>query len=279
MKQVCLLTLLLLSRFAFSQQVSIEASGELAVSAANSFLGIQQNKVLANDLSISNIRGSVGAGFATGLDLGLGLNNYISLHLGYAGFFGNKSVFLHNELGGVYQHIEGKTSQKRILPGIHFQIPGKKIDFFMRAALLLPLGSETEFNREESGMDGTANQYAMNYNVQYNWSVGYQQAIGFSIKAGKQFQIQAAVQSYLLNLTAKSQTMTAYEVNGADQLSSLTTYQKEILYRDDLNNFNNNDDYNTLYNSDKAKEGLTYSQSFNSLSLQLKIVYLFKNKN
>lgn len=279
MKLKILVIFALLGQQIYSQRVSFGVDGGFLVSSANSFLGIQQNKVFTNDLSISNIRGSVGAGLTFGLDLGLQVNDYVSLHLAYADFFGTNSVFMHNELGGVYQHIEGKTTQHRFLPGVQFQIPGKKIDFFMRAALVSPWASETQLKRTESGVDGTANSYEMQYSINYKWSVGYQTSLGFSYKMGESFRLNLAVQSCLMDLLSKEKNMTSYKVNQVEQIDKLTAYDKKTIYRGDLNNFNNNADYNGLYDINKAKEELEYAQRFSALGLQVKIIYTFKNRN
>lgn len=261
----------------FSQKVEkfeLGFQSSLHLSAANTFSGYNEEQVLPDELTYSNTRGNFGAGFSFGLDLDKKVFPNVKFGLNLSYFKGSEVLMLNYDRDSLKQNLVGSTTQIRLNPKLSFSIPTKKITFLMESALLIPLSSKSTFTF--NSLDQTTDSSLFyKENFTYNFAFGISQKLGFEAKLSTHFKLKTSLGILLFNQTTKESKISAYEINGNEQMNTMSTYEKESLYRQSLNNFSNNYTYNSFVNENSPKDLLKTSHQFTSYDFNIILIYTF----
>lgn len=262
----------------FGQTQELSVGSAYHISAPNSFVGTKKIDVLSNDFSLSKLRGSMGSGLDFSLTWRRKKTENFSFALSYNYLLGNKVLMREINSKGTFQEIIGQSYQHKITPQLAFHLNGEHLQFVIETGLIIPISTQSVLQNNYRGLDGSELSYALESEQLYKFAFGYQQSIGFNTSISKNFSLGANFGFQLLQLALKSEQIKKYEVDQVDQLASLNTYQRETIFHEDINNFSNNESFNQTYNFDSPKDELTYSNSFNTIFLALKVVYCFPER-
>lgn len=276
-KKVLSILFLTIQFLYFSQKVEFGVSYSYSISTPNSIVGQQEKTIYDSEFSISNIRGSLATGSSFGLNSSIKIHPNVKLSLGYDYLQNKETLFKNIELNDTFTKIIGSAKQQKLYPGIVFFIPVKKLNFYFKTALVIPLKTESYFEGFASSELG-GDYFYQKKTLKYNYVTGYQNAMGVEINLHEKLKIGFALESVLLNMKLKNSEIVSYELNQSDQLSNLSTYEKQTNYAENLNNFSNNANYNNLYSQTQAKDELTNKHDFSSISLRFSVVYILKDK-
>ncbi len=276
-KKVLSILFLTIQFLYFSQKVEFGVSYSYSISTPNSIVGQQEKTIYDSEFSISNIRGSLATGSSFGLNSSIKIHPNVKLSLGYDYLQNKETLFKNIELNDTFTKIIGSAKQQKLYPGIVFFIPVKKLNFYFKTALVIPLKTESYFEGFASSELG-GDYFYQKKTLKYNYVTGFQNAMGVEINLHEKLKIGFALESVLLNMKLKNSEIVSYEINQSDQLSNLSTYEKQTNYAENLNNFSNNANYNNLYSQTQAKDELTYKHDFSSISLRFSVVYILKDK-
>jgi hypothetical protein len=265
----------------FTQKFVVSYFETLNFSSTNSISGKQNKVIYNNEQSMSTIRGSLGSGLSSAISLNLSPKENLVLGLNYMFFnsFENTKELISTNTSSFESKIKAK--QHLLCPSIQFKLPYEKIAFMMKTGLIIPLKTISYQTTNDNFTDGI-NTFKIDEIFDYNFSVGFNCAMGFEIKILKKLYLQTFLTSNLFSQTLKSKKTKQYLQNDIDVTNLLNTYQKESIYHEDINNFSNNEIINQDFKTEKPRDELTESQSFNSIGLSLGICYKFnlakKNK-
>ena len=266
-----------LSNFIFSQKVEFGINTGYSFPNSNAIIGKQEIDINGNQYSISNIVGSFSAGLNYGLTTNLKIHEHVKLCLGFDFLKGNEIILYNYDVNDTILKISGKAIQQRFSPGFMFHFPTKKISFFARTSLVIPLKTETEITESRSSNDISI--YQLKKRLDYNFNLGFQYAIGAEVNLNKSLKLLLSMESLLNNMTIKSSKTAEYSQNGIDVLANQTEYTKNTNFHKNLNNFSNNLEYNNFTTSDKAKDELTFNHDFSSFILKFSVIYVLKSKS
>jgi hypothetical protein len=260
-----------------SQKVETGFYASYSFSIQNSFIGMQQKTVNGNLLSISNIRGSLASGLNYGIFTHLNIHEHVKLVLSYNFLNSSNTLFSTIEEENSVSELTGKAKQESFSPGFIFHFPMKKITFFSKNCLIIPLKTRSEFSKIQ--VDKNSQEiYRQLESIDYAFNFGFKNAIGSEIQVNKSFKIAISLESSILNLSSKFSEIIFASSNGQETTNSLTTYGKKTDYFNNLNNFSNNEDYNEMYDLNKNKEELSFSHNFSNFETRISLIYVFQNK-
>lgn len=278
MKKILLIFILITKLLVFSQKVEFGLQTSYALATSNSILGQQQKKIYDTEFSISNIRGGFGTGANFNFHTNLKIHEFVKLQLAYDFLFKNDILLERYDLNDTLYQLNSSSSQQRFIPGFLFHFPMKKIEFYFKSALVLPTNTATVFSQiQKNGTEASTIEIQKEFS--YAYSFGYKNSIGASIDLNKSFSISFFLESFILNLKTKSSEMVKYNLDEMNLIETLSFYEKNSIYSENLNNFSNNEKYNSLYSTSRAKEELTTSHNFSNLAFGLSFVYKFKEKS
>ena len=261
----------------FAQTFQLGMSSAYSVSAPNSFSGLDEKDMFLDEMSISNLRGNLGAGQHYALELNLKLQKNVRMGVNLAYFRGNKTVFKSYDRDSMYQMISGHSVQWRLMPHVILDIPFEKLSFQTESGLIIPLRSQSEFQLEETNRNsGLSTLVTESYS--YHFSFGFYQSIGFEKRLGNHFLLKSHFGLNLFAQTTRKRITETYLVNGTDQKHLLTLYELESTYYPNLNNFSNNAAYNPIYTTSKPKDELMIPHSFSGMYLNVGFIYEFRKK-
>lgn len=254
-------------------EVSIQYA--YSISIPNAFTGKNEIDVYPDEMSVSPIRGSLGAGNNYGIEYNYRTKNeYILLGLSFSKFIGNQALFYHYDRNNLYQNLRGNNTRFQLQPGVKFIIPCKKIDFSVFSGILVPLSNKSLFHYTERDLNSNT---TIDYDdeFRYNFSFGFVQRIGFEKKINTKIKVSGSLNYLIFSETTLRKTRSNYVINGEDRSDQLNAYERETIYYQSLNNFSNNEAYNNSYSMSSPKEELMISHNFSSISFLLGISYSF----
>jgi hypothetical protein len=264
------------SNFIFSQKVEIGTTIAYSFPNSNAIIGKQEIDINGNQYSISNIIGSFSSGLNYGLTTNLKIHEHVKLCLGFDFLKGNEIILYNYDVNDTILKISGKGIQQRFSPGVIFYFPAKKVSFYAKTSLVLPLTTETEIT--ESKSSNNISIYHSKKRLDYNFNLGFQYAIGAELNLNKSLKLSLSMESLLNSMTLQSSKMTEFSQNGIDILANQSEYTKNSNFHKNLNNFSNNLAYNNFTTSDKAKDDLTFNHDFSSFLLKFSLIYVLNSK-
>jgi hypothetical protein len=260
-----------------AQKVETGLYTSYSFSIQNSFIGIQQKTINGSLLSVSNIRGSLASGLNYGFFTNLNVHENAKLVLSYNFLNSSNTLFSTIEEENNVTKLIGKAKQETFSPGFIFHFPMKKITFFTKNCVIIPLKTKSEFTKIQVD-ENSQEIYRQLETIDYAFNFGFKNAIGSEIQLNKSFKISLSLESSILNLRSKFSEIIFASSNGQEITNSLTDYEKKTDYFNNLNNFSNNEDYNEMYDLNKNKEELSFSHSFSNFETRISLIYIFQNK-
>lgn len=219
----------------------------------------------------SNIYGSLGAGFNSSVNVGYMFGDHFGMDLGVNYFIGSKTTI--NEVISPTGELNAfsKSNQLRLIPSF-VMTTGGEFALYTRAGFIFPVIGTTF---TESSSDFSGIQTDQHFESKGTFSIGYHGAFGAKYALNEHLSLFAEISGAYLRIKSKSTSMTKNSVNGVDFLSGMTTYQKETIYKDELNSSSNNALYNSNSNAGSAKEDLSKKTNYNGAFLNVGVKYKF----
>lgn len=221
--------------------------------------------------SETQVFGTLGGGLNAGLNVGYMFSEHIGADLGLNYFMGStvRSRDVTSPSGTVT--VDSKSTQMRIAPSIIVSTGGTFAGY-ARFGLVLPVGGSTvtEYRDNTSG-----SMVAIDYESKGMPSLGFQGAIGVSYELSDKLSLFGEFSPVVMQIKSKSRTMTAYTVDGQDNLGNLTTYDKEQVSVDELTNSSNNTSTNPNASDASPEDVLATSTNFNGAFISVGVKFHF----
>jgi hypothetical protein len=171
-----------------------------------------------------------GHGFNINIAAGYRLNKHLAVELGLRDFFGTniKTTYNSNGEGGSYSDvIKTRGMMFQVVPGIVLNAGMDKFDPYARFGLII--GAVPRIYEKEEQTDGTN---TVNFEGVYKGGIplGFNAALGVNYTLSDRIKLYAEINCNGINFTPKKYELTLYTQNGADQLGSLSTNQKETEF-------------------------------------------------
>ncbi len=223
--------------------------------------------------SANSLTGSYTSGFSVGGFLGYQLNENISFEAGMHYLSGNeyssKDTYTDLNQNDKFEY-KTKLAQINFYPAIKFSLPYKPCKLYMRTGFLFGITSITEEENETRiGSQNLTTEYA-NINTGYSWgffhSIGIEKNLKHHLKIFAEWTLR--YQAYL----SDKGNVTKDVYNGVDQLGFLNSSQRNFVYVDSYAKVNSSD-------PNQPSKILGYKQAFDSMGLQVGIIYVFGKAN
>ncbi|MFN5416494.1 MAG: hypothetical protein ACK5B9_05515, partial [Flavobacteriia bacterium] len=252
--------------FGRTQNIQLGLNSSLFLSEQNAYSGYNEEQLLPDEVTYSNTKGNLGAGYSYGIEINKFIQPNIALGIALNSFNSFELQLFNYDKNNLKQHLTAQMSQFRLNPKISFYVPVQKFKFLTETGIILPLNTKTQSNFSESN---TLNDSTRTYSEQYkyNFSFGFTQKIGFELNLAKKLKLKSSLGILLFSQTTKTRQTTSYEINSKDELGSLKPYDSQTNYYPNLNGFSNNEDFNGAKISEKAKDDLFISHSFSSFEI------------
>lgn len=210
---------------------------DYGIAMPNSFKGIPD--VNTNTLMKNSLKGW-GQGLKVGLGAGYIINDFINFGLDIDYYLSPK---ISSEKSAVNSESKAVFDAQivALTPNITFKAI-QNVDFYpysrVGVTIGLPFGmTNTVDNTVLVG--GKKNFIQSVYNYKSGPAFGYLAALGVRKSLTPGFKLFAEIQANNLTIQPKTASLTSYQENGTDQLSTLTVAQKEIQFTDNVSNANN----------------------------------------
>ena len=225
----------------FGQGFFMDVSGGYGFSMAGQVIDYNSNTnstMTGSTYTDEILKGSFGAGTNFGLQAGFMFND----HLGFAvegnyllgQKFKSTSKYSSDWGGMPYSSSgEGVSQAKftRITPSFIFSLPKDKISPFAQLGLMMGFGT-IEASYEGSNSDGDSYEYGVRYNQ--GMAIGMSASIGIDYKLGEKLSLLGSIRSVNMTYAPLHGEITKYKENGVDYLSTMTTYESEVDFYDEL---------------------------------------------
>ncbi len=222
-----------------------------------------------------NIWGSMGQGLPLGVKVGYYFNDNLGFELGINYWMGAEQTAADVNMAssGYTNMVTAKSSQLRILPQLVYR---SDMGIYGRFGMVIPVTGSTVVTSKEV-MPTVAGPMTTEAEVQYkgSFAVGFAGAFGYAYAINDNMNLFGELEYISLTIKGKTSEVTKYSVNGADQLSAMTTIQKETNYIDKLDASSNNGSYNNTPDAAKAQDKLRTSTVYSSLRFNVGITMAF----
>ena len=226
------------------------------------------------DNSQENIWGSVGQGFTPGLKVGFFFNDNIGIEMQMNYFMGATITAADVNMTGYTNSTTAQSSQFRLIPALVYKTD---LGLYGRFGMVLPVTGKTIVEQTEvTDMGGgvTVTQEVIQ-ELKGAFSMGFAGAIGYEFEISDALMFFGEFEYIGLNIKGNTATVTQYNVNGADQLAAMTTYQKETTYVDMLDATSNNGAYNATPDMAVARDAMRSSSGYSSFRINVGVSMYF----
>jgi len=180
-------------------------------------------------------RAAMDAGFQGTIGIGYMFNKYIGVCVNVNAGIANKK-YTYETSGTLAQPFGTSFSQTQqaqlpilVTPSFYFQTSNKEFNLYSRVGLALPVYQKIKIN-SESSVSGT--EYSGSMTMKTDFCPGFNGAVGIDYKINDNFHFWSEVSLVSLTLYTKESTITAYSVNGTDQLSTIPENKRTTQYTD-----------------------------------------------
>lgn len=184
------------------------------------------------------VKGSFGAGMNFGLQTGYMFNDHIGFGVDVNYLMGQKIKSTSknsSDWGGMpYSSSgEGESQAKftRITPSLVFYLPKEKFSPYAQLGLMMGFGT-IDARYEGSNSDGDSYEYGVQYNQ--GMALGMSAVIGVDFKLSDKLSLLGSIRSVNMTYAPLHGEITKYKENGVDYLGSMTTYESEVNFYDEL---------------------------------------------
>lgn len=282
MKTVTIVIGLLLPFLTIQGQTSIYVSGGYGLPVGGENYGTSVDYQSSN----SYLEQAQYASFGQGLQGHAGVRKMFTETLGLdvnLGLSTNKFVGDFFEDDDDLEMVSYSTTQIQINPSIIVQSGGSKVNVYARFGVALPVYTaitETIENTDKDIRDwntGENRDYVEMLKADWTTSVGLglQGGLGVLVPVGS-FQLFGEVNMQTLSLRAASRTISFYEDDGDDELRTIPTAEKEVIFLKEITEDNNRPGNWDVYDSDDPSEELAPSLLFNNASIRVGILFVIE---
>jgi hypothetical protein len=223
----------------------------------------------------SKVYGNFGSGANIGITAGYFLTTNLAAELGYTYFmtgsikatykstdFNNGTITNQNT-----QEITFNSSLYCFSGGIKYAYPQRFGTIYSRAGLLLAKSEITyDVNSTNSGSSPSSSRESSTTLSGPLYMGGYA-SLGFQKSITPVLSVFGEVTFQLLQFTPQKSAITKLNVNGQDQLSSLTTRDKEISYEESYTS--------SSTDPNSPRKGIIQGMNFSSVGVKAGVIYTF----
>lgn len=194
----------------------------------------------SNTQKISNGSGSFGKGVQFGATVGFMFSENIGAELNVGYLVGTKSTQTINQDNYlmppfmVSSSYENKMSGNmfRLTPALKFSVGKDKLKPYMRIGLVIGMAGKikNEITRSRPSFNGVQIVTEQESSMTGGVSIGLSAGLGANYKLNDKLGIFAEIAFISQSWAPNKSLLTKYTENGVDQLSSMTTNQKETIY-------------------------------------------------
>ncbi len=228
----------------------------------------------ATDDGQENIWGSMGQGLPIGLKVGYFFNDNLGFELGINYWIGAEQTAADVDMASSkynYQ-VTAQSSQLRIMPQLVYRTD---MGVYGRFGMVIPVSGKTTVNSTEV-TPTLAGLVTTEAEKEYKgaFSMGFAGAMGYEYALSDNMHLFGELEYVALTIRGETSEVTAYSVNGADQLTAMTTIQKETNYVDKLDK-DSNTSSNPNVDASKPLDALRISTVYSSLRFNVGITMAF----
>lgn len=254
MKKVLLIVLTLSGFCSLAQKSSVKLQVGYGIPLAGSTLPFQSYN--GNQNSYSNVTGSLGSGFTVEAGYTYSIAPLISAQMDFTYLSGSETKVSYSEpIAQSNESFSGSFVQ--VAPLVRFDVGDGKIHPYIAIGPAFSFGSMT--NKYYENNDGGTLEQEKKYDG--STGIGTKSILGLELTKGN---LGFFVQATMINMSyapTKSE-ITKYVYNGQDELSSMTTYNKIIEFKDSI-------DPNAPYDPNQPKQELKSYYPLSSLALSI----------
>jgi len=294
MKKLFFIPFLFLFQLSFAQKFYVGLDGAYMIPVVPDVVGVIYNNQSTNisssggssSVSLRNydaVKGSYTSGISTGGFLGYYLNENISFEAGISYLFANEVSYSSNHsyisissfgsTTNITDNIDYKVKLKliNVYPAVKFSLPNKFVTTFIRTGFLYGISSMTQDITEIQ--TGSTNQTNDDSRLTTLNSYGIFNSIGIEKKFAEHFKIFAEWTFRYQTFSPIKDSYTKSNINGVDQLPTMTVSQKETEYVDSYSTSSSSS--GPTVDPNQPRKSIAYKQTFNSMGLQVGIIYEF----
>jgi opacity protein-like surface antigen len=219
--------------------------------------------------SSENIYGTLGPGLNLGITPGYFFTEHMGVELGLNYFMGSEVEVQKTQTGAGTATATAHSNQFRLAPALVLRTGNGDMYGYAKAGLVIPAFGTTFSKVEDTGAGGPGTASTSEFETKGAFSMGFTGALGLNYGFNERFALFGELNTVNLRINAGSRSMTAATANGTDVMGSLTTYQKETEYVDEINNSSNNGTYNPNFSTSEAREELRTRNNFSALFINI----------
>jgi hypothetical protein len=254
-----------------AQKFYVGVQGGYSYATNSGQLGLTNSEESDNTIKIEMIKGGLGQGFNTALTLGYSLSDVVAIELG-ANYVFNSSEVTDNyssefSSGNSTSVIAAQMIQ--VAPKVVFNLNSEsKFNPYLKVGATLGIGKITS-TTESTDISNFGSQ-TFEFSSEDEFEITGGLAFGFNAGIGGNYAINDRISIFSeLNLLSMSYAptkgeVTKYELDGNDELSNLSTSEKETIFVDEIEY-----DFNGSQNENEPAEQLKMYLPFNNISLNV----------
>ena len=220
--------------------------------------------------------------------LGAGVSRQLMFHVfpDSANWFFSTGVFALSGKGienASYQSANGKVSMHQSLQlnslrwinKLTYNFPLKPLKIQISAGIGLPLSTQL---KEDTYIKDSSFSSHTQADIKNFKSIAFMGGLGLNWPMFKNFEVFLNADLVLMNANVKSRSISAYSDSKNQSLETVyqTVASRNYDYHTDVNLIRNNQEVlPAIFNSGKATDKLSYSQSYSSIGLQFGFLFLF----
>lgn len=200
----------------------------------------------AGTFSDENVKGSFGKGLNFGGYFGYMVSENVGFELGVNYLMGSKYTFTNNDVNGnstTDRSDDVKANSLRLNPALRIAVGDGKVRPYLRAGLSIGVMNKMtdDYSRTHTDPGGTDITLST---TEYTGgtSIGFTSALGIAFSLSDKMSLFGELTNYYSTWGATTGKITKFTFNGSDQLSTMTTDQKEFEYVDKVDQSMNTSD-------------------------------------
>jgi hypothetical protein len=218
---------------------------------------------------------SLGKGGKIGGAVGYMVNDIIGLELDLSVLLGGKNdaknIFYRTNSGNPYynyQSVSYYSNAYRINPCLLLTTKNQSINVYGKTGLIISFSQAfEEINESVEYINGGTASGQFDWNYKGGFGVGTSEALGLSIDYVKYIKVFAEISFANISTSFRNAVRTTYTINGIDQMNTLSTYNKEIIFTNKISD-------NTTADPDSPKKQLKDRWSTDSIGFNVGFLFL-----
>jgi hypothetical protein len=231
-----------------------------------SYLASQNAQVSSTGTTYTGVYGTYGGGFKLEAGYIGSLTGKLFLEMDFAYLIG-KSINATVSGNGAPQHQSISSRFYEISPLLRMNFSEDKIKPYAAIGPVFGLGTVTSSTTSSNPATTSTNEAQRQYTGSV--AIGAKSVAGAELTQGP-FIFYAQITLIAMSYSPDKSELTKYTLNGINQLPSLTTYQKETVYKNSITTINNSNPDPTQPN-----QSLKFYIPFSNISLNAGVMFKF----